>query len=175
MLFHCFNVLSSRFPECQFRKAGVHIINYSHLVFNWSSSSSFIDLIQYNIILYITLPRMPVDINYLWCIKYINRKKNKKYSTYNHIISTYHNINFKQIFDYLLWFFCGYFGIQDHPFKQIFRHLSLSSSTSLHCMFGSTALISFLIRSVNAVYLTKRYFSKRIFFNNRLNKLTMES
>jgi len=133
MLFHCFNVLSSRFPECQFRKAGVHIINYSHLVFNWSSSSSFIDLIQYNIILYITLPRMPVDINYLWCIKYINRKKNKKYSTYNHIISTYHNINFKQIFDYLLWFFLW-----------VFRHSRPSLQTnfppSLSVLFNFSSL-----------------------------------
>uniref|UniRef100_A0A2S2Q9Z8 Uncharacterized protein n=1 Tax=Sipha flava TaxID=143950 RepID=A0A2S2Q9Z8_9HEMI len=42
--------------------------------------------------------------------------------------------------------FVGY-GLQDHPCKQICGHLSLSSATSLHCIFGSTALTSFLIRS----------------------------
>ncbi|KAE9536984.1 hypothetical protein AGLY_006791 [Aphis glycines] len=60
----------------------------------------------------------------------------------NHV---YYFVSF-MIFINLLLLLVDY-GLQDHPCKQICRHLSLSSAASFHCVFGSTALTSFLIRS----------------------------
>lgn len=47
------------------------------------------------------------------------------------------------------------FGLQDHPYKQICRHLSLFFATFLYCIFSTTTLTFFSTQPiVNTVYLT---------------------